>query len=805
MTEPSSTEDQPLKRLAVYEQSGSGNVLLATIILAKASDDRWVLQCSAPSQEAIDRLSPWIKQFRGQLLTSSASKAVPDWQGLIDLLVQHGLMAEEIPLGDTQVQIHIDLMTGRAIATQQTMHAFAQPSEEVGRNIVRLVGDSFHKACDDLANKISTAMDNDDLDGAARALEADYQAVCLAGTPALFAALDRMDASKLPSPDKKRLLDARLTTAQRLRRYEAGARDAALVLREEAATLSAKQKSVLNMMVALGEIQKGNRETGLFLLRKLLNGPEDLEAEQRGWAWRNLSLTLDKEDPEARRAAKFSADSFLEAGAKDEASKSLMRLVDLLMYEDADAAVNTLNEITALLDKEGLGDRAVYASMLHARATRLLSLGGIQDAYHDAKAAVEALRGLMGTEEQMVSTLHLAALAAQRVGDREAASQFEAEATKITEEHSLSHFQLARRLVALGEAFDAAEADALLRDAKAADNYDIAASVQIFRANGDTSLDDSARLALLEETFRNFRGKAQVELLDTIKTVIAAHLCRAEEFERAASWLQQALDDDPHNSDVASCLINCLWKLDQWGRAAQVIRKQLDLRGEAPGILYAYAKSLFEAGDADGALTAAQRSIRLITNDSSNTLKAATELRDQALDLGGRVLSARPASIVGPVSRDELEVALKEFARFIAAKKRMTFWYKDKKGERAWTPSPEAHAQNLLHTYLQAKFGDRVDVFEELDTGAGRLDLYVKLEGGLSVVLELKMCGGRYSSNYAASGETQVGHYMDNRKTNIGYLVVFDARITMYGQRLLSALPRHTILELFVDVRPEVV
>jgi hypothetical protein len=34
--------------------------------------------------------------------------------------------------------------------------------------------------------------------------------------------------------------------------------------------------------------------------------------------------------------------------------------------------------------------------------------------------------------------------------------------------------------------------------------------------------------------------------------------------------------------------------------------------------------------------------------------------------------------------------------------------------------------------------------------------------GGLSIVLELKMCGGGYSSGYAASGEAQLVHYMDN-------------------------------------------
>src|SRR5579871_642647 len=103
----------------------------------------------------------------------------------------------------------------------------------------------------------------------------------------------------------------------------------------------------------------------------------------------------------------------------------------------------------------------------------------------------------------------------------------------------------------------------------------------------------------------------------------------------------------------------------------------------------------------------------------------------------------------------------------------MTFWTK-KERDYDWIERPENWAQHLLHTALQTRFGERVEIFPELPTGAGRLDLYLKFSGGLAIVVELKMCGFRYSSPYAAAGEEQINHYMDNRKTNLGYLVVFD-------------------------------
>jgi hypothetical protein len=138
----------------------------------------------------------------------------------------------------------------------------------------------------------------------------------------------------------------------------------------------------------------------------------------------------------------------------------------------------------------------------------------------------------------------------------------------------------------------------------------------------------------------------------------------------------------------------------------------------------------------------------------------------------------------------------------------MAFWTRpDIKQDYRWRPSPEGQGQLLLRTFAKGKFFALVDDFEELDTGAGRLDLLLKFSGGLSIIIELKMCGFGYSSNYAASGELQIKHYMINRNVHVGFLVVFDARLRKNGQQLLEN--RHTqedtIEEILIDVRPRVV
>lgn len=68
------------------------------------------------------------------------------------------------------------------------------------------------------------------------------------------------------------------------------------------------------------------------------------------------------------------------------------------------------------------------------------------------------------------------------------------------------------------------------------------------------------------------------------------------------------------------------------------------------------------------------------------------------------------------------------------------------------------------------------------------------------------MCGFRYSSTYAAAGEDQILHYMDNRNTHLGFLLVFDSRLNEHSESLLQNISDgvNTVHEVYVDLRPRV-
>jgi hypothetical protein len=237
-------------------------------------------------------------------------------------------------------------------------------------------------------------------------------------------------------------------------------------------------------------------------LRGLLKEPSHLKAEGRGWAWRNVSFVLPDDDPEARLAAQYSSDAFLEAGNKTEASVSLMRLVNILMRHDPAEAVKKLNDMIAVLDKEGLNDRHIRGAALHARANRLSRLNRHADAFRDAAEAVELQRGLLGAESEFISSLHLACIEARLVGETDKADAFAVEATKLTEELKIPHFQLAERVGALANAFDAKAAEDLLRDAEAAKNLEIISAVGILQAEMDTPRKSGDVVCLWPVAFR---------------------------------------------------------------------------------------------------------------------------------------------------------------------------------------------------------------------------------------------------------------------------------------------------------------
>jgi tetratricopeptide (TPR) repeat protein len=795
----------------VFVRMGGQKTPVARLTLTTSTEDGGIIQIQGGSETEIAKVREVIERLSQPRLdepdaeTPQREALSQKWMRLVAVIENEGYGVEDIPPEDYQIKFEVDMRSGHHVGTQSSLHDFAAVDEPLGRRIVASLAEVAPRISNDLAHSIEVAVASGDPGTVASAIRQGKESGAFGVRPTdrLLVALVNIDLAKFEAEESRMVRECRVRVAEALRRYDIASSDVEALLREPAG-LDDSKRAAFRMIIAVAAIKRGHRETALHIWRELLQPPTVLDSSNRAWAWRNISLALPSDSAEARRAAKCSADAFLESGEKREAATSLMRLVDCLITDDPISALKTLDEIVSLIGRDGLQDRYLRGAALHARAVRLAQLHKHDDALADALAAADLLRGLIGDEEQLVSTLHLAAIEAEVIGNSDTARACQREADHLTNEIGSSRFILARRVRELMGNFNREDALALVREAELEGNPDILASIRVIQATRDTVLGDTERLSLLEYTLRDLDEKGVDEAAkQPARLALAGELLKLGQPVRAEAWYNKILTTDPFDGSARDALVQILWDLEKWGDAAIILKKQINLLGEMPGLLYAYGRSLYEAGEPSGAVTALTQAMDLATKNPALE-SAIREMREKALRKGGTILALPQDNLTVVVTREEFDAALDFFKRHISSEKRMGFWKKSDNRNHTWISHPERHAQGLLHTYLKARFLDRVNVFQELSSGAGRLDLYLQLYGGLSLIIELKMCGARYSSAYAASGEDQIIHYMQNRTSHLGYLIVFDARERQQGQALVKAADPFTVLTKFVDVRPHV-
>lgn len=741
--------------------------------------------------------------------SQAAERIASTAQAARAMLQDLGVTIEDLPAGDVEFRLEVDVDTGRTVGQSKKLHELASMPPDLARKIHQSFVDALQAMTSEVQTDVERLVAAEDHGAAFQAVAAGWGTISFGvAEESLLDALLKIDASQLAAESRERLHTYRVALGVRFERYDLVEEDAAKLLDENPALQSDIRISVENVR-ASAAAKAGHHETALAMWRELLKIPEDIHPGERAWILRNISKTLAPTDPEAVNAARLSVDAFLQAGEKKAALETLQHVSGLLEHQSLQACLEQYDAMLALVGTEGAMSNEVAAAIHHAKANRLREGRAHEKALAAALKAVGLRRGLTGVDEQLISSLLLASMEAISSGDSAQGAQLDAEAKALEQQISSTRFSIGRRLAALGERFDSAAADSLLAEARATGDAEVAAGVAVSIAMSDPALDFIKRLRKLEGALKELKAATSTSKAEEAVLLAIAHVLGKEgEHARAVPYLRRALTVNPLSLSARDALINTLWLSEDWASAAIFLAGLIQRNGEAPGLLYAYGRSLLEAGDANKAVTALQKSLKLAGAEGKADLKEAAQgLRDKALDLGGTILSDdKFLQPVGPVLREEVEQALLDFSQFIASEKRMRFWQAQEDRSQKWTFRPEQKAQDLLHTFVRARFAHRVAVFEEVDTGAGRLDVLLRFEGGLAVIIELKMCGAGYSSSYAASGEGQIRHYMENRNVHLGYLVVLDGRIEKYGEALLPerTAGASTISEVLVDVRPRV-
>ncbi|RLZ07845.1 tetratricopeptide repeat protein [Acinetobacter sp. 2JN-4] len=515
-------------------------------------------------------------------------------------------------------------------------------------------------------------------------------------------------------------------------------------------------------------------------------------------AWSYQGLSIISTDLDRIKYAQYAADFHFQSGNKMEAVRNLIQISNFKGNIDPKEAIVIFDKCIALYEEKSLVDRELLASLIHRKSNYLYKINQIKEALILAERACDLRRGLIGNEIELSSSLSLAEILAGLDNQAEKGEKYRAEYELLKEKIKDENFNLREKILGLISNSEFVSNE-FLTEVLASDDSELIISTLLYQSTDkDLSLDDA--MTLLEKCRVYAEKERNNNVLDVIYFSIAEKYRVEGLYDDAYVFYTKSLKINQFNqSSVQNCL-GMLFQEGKWKQAQTFLEERIRIIGELPNVCFFYARALLEDKQYQKALKYFNKS------DKSNPKLA--DYQSICIDnLDDSQFESMPIreGWKETITSDIFFEILKEFSNSISTSSRMYFWEKgEDKISYKWTKNPEEKSKQLLITFLNAKLGfDSTEIIQECRAGAGFIDLYIILPGGLKVIVELKMCGGGYSSTYALSGESQIIHYQQNKTTNLGYLVVFDGRTRDYGKgfKEIQNINNHTIYAIAVDMR----
>lgn len=747
-----------------------------------------------PTAIAPDDLFETVNAFRLEREGGVACDPGEGWQALLNYVQSRGFLLVNQKVRTASFKFGLDLKTGRLVGEQ-----VGAPTD-LAQMVLQSLRDGFQKPIRELADQVTGLVDaGNPIEAVTLVVEAEATGSLALGTLAeLLAPLMRIPLVLVPTHAQKAFLGVRVRAASSANDYRAAGADAESLLATQLYD-SPTERIALETTRAIGLKVKGQANSALLALKRLVGDPE-IDTGGLAWVHRNISVMLPTTEEECERTAQLSSDLFLTVGDRAEAARSLMRVADCRLTAAPTTVVQVLDEIDSWQWDATPQGRVTRAGVLLRRAQLALRLDSKVAAISNARAAVGLLHGLLGGERELSMALGIIIGAGKGCGND--VSQDEALLATVLPIAFEETSAMRLRLSALQNRYDATEVPSLRAALREAGEDMLEALLDVVVAISDASLPPQDKLALVEGA--NLKLEAgDLDDYTIAKIALGGVLLELGEQSRALEAYRALHSRDPVNPVARQNIPALLFALKRYPEAVRHLEDQVACWGHLPGITLVLGQALLHAGNASRAANIFA-GLAIADQLSQDVRKQAGEWRDKALGAGGELSAPEPIDD-GVLSRADLEGAISEFAEYVKRQKRMAFWQTDHR-DKKWTPKPEMLAKTMLHTFIKGRFGDRVEVIEELAAGAGRIDLFVRLRGGFSAVIELKMLGDPYSSTYAFEGDEQIVHYMDNRACHVGYLVLFDARARDWGltpdER--TAVGQNMVVTTFVDVRPTV-
>lgn len=561
-----------------------------------------------------------------------------------------------------------------------------------------------------------------------------------------------------------------------------------------------ENQELLNLILFRANVASRLRKYHLAseLYSSIIKSDYEVDALILSWTYRGLELIAEN-DKDMIYFSLRAFDKWMEAGNKIEATTELMSISRKYQSTDARMALKYIDDAIAINDINSPLQKELVASLYHSKATFLMVLGNYEQAFQYAEQSCKLRSSLICNEISQHASNALAIELLEKLDKKSEIEYYQNQNIVLEQLIKDDDFLLRVKLSKYIKEYQDITVD-VLQNVISSGSYHTKLAIYLYCAIRQ-NISFERKLELIDNALSLVKECSTNEFdLASIYSTLGLIYMGENEIERAIDSYEKALSYNSYDNTAAQNCGALLFNSGYWQKAREFFKSRLEINGELPNLMYIYAKTLFNCGDYQEAFQYFKK-VKYF-----NDFVDIDEYIGKCIENCDSIITVKPFIKETPqyVSFQALFESLKQITQNISRQSRMSFWKNDK-GKHSWVSSPENYGKNLLIQGLSAKYPE-MNIYQEKVAGAGIIDLYLTLPGGLKAIIELKMCGFGYSSTYAISGQEQVIHYQENSDAHVLFLIVFDGRTKENGSCIedITNTDSYTIYNIVVDINPKV-
>ncbi len=522
----------------------------------------------------------------------------------------------------------------------------------------------------------------------------------------------------------------------------------------------------------------GKKQTAICYYKSVME--LDTSYMHLAYAYRGMTSILGISSPEASYYEGKAADYFLLSGNVEEYVRSIIYLSTIYERCNPEKAMSLLKKGVTHLDKNSYFHKELEGKLLSKLAKIKANQGDIVSAVNVGTSATKAYISsrIAGNELTIIDSVKFLEFFVEDPNNTLFSGICDVCETVLSDDEKRTK-DLKNSIIRILINEDKSEWSKVENDLEASSNpfYKTLFWIGKLCVNMD-NLRLEEKLIYLDNAW-NSAGLIEInfDLQTNVANIFAHVYFSSGDRVSAIKWCEKALELSPFNTNSRRFYIEVLLESEEWNKLLKFVDKEISICGEVPYMVYYKGIANLNLGNAKEAFFLLSKA-----KQEDKNLPSIDELIEMALkkaDVSG-IESHNMINQTVDIDLNAFDDAISEFATYIQSDRRKDFWRLED-NKHKWINRPEKHAQELLHTFLKAKFHDNLEALEETGAGAGRIDLYLIFKSGFRMVVELKMCGNGYTSSYAESGIKQAIHYSKNKRLKLAYLIVFDSRTSEYG------------------------